>query len=99
MAMSFSANIIMPEVMTLTKSPLLQGAALNAILLFFQTLVATNVPQFGYQELVTLLISPLMAQPAGTPTLTLHKQVLFNLNNYLTVINKNIFKMFRLTIH
>jgi len=98
MAMSFSANIIMPEVMTLTKSPLLQGAALNAILLFFQTLVATNVPQFGYQELVTLLISPLMAQPVGTPTLTLHKQVLFNLNNCLTVTNKNILKMFRLTI-
>ncbi|KAE9531930.1 hypothetical protein AGLY_010132 [Aphis glycines] len=79
MAMSFSANIIMPEVMTLTKSPLLQGAALNAILLFFQTLVATNVPQFGYQELVTLLISPLMAQPVGTPTLTLHKQAYHSL--------------------
>jgi len=76
--MSFSANIIMPEVMTLAKSPLLKGAALNAILLFFQSLVATNVPQFGYQELVTLLISPLMAQPAGTLPLTLHKQVFFS---------------------
>ncbi|XP_026805968.1 cullin-associated NEDD8-dissociated protein 1 [Rhopalosiphum maidis] len=79
LAMSFSANIIMPEVMTLTKSPLLQGAALNAILLFFQSLVATNVPQFGYQELVTLLISPLMAQPVGTPALTLHKQAYHSL--------------------
>jgi len=77
-AMSYSSSIIMPEIMTLTKSPLLQGAALNAILLFFQSLVATNVPQFGYQELVTLLISPLMAQPVGTPALTLHKQVIFN---------------------
>lgn len=76
--MSYSANIIMPEVMTLAKSPLLQGAALNAILLFFQTLVATNVPQFGYQELVKLLISPLMSQPSGTPALSLHKQVYFN---------------------
>lgn len=75
--MSYSANIIMPEVMTLAKSPLLQGAALNAILLFFQSLVASNVPQFGYQELVTLLISPLMAQPTGNPPLTLHKQVFF----------------------
>lgn len=89
--MSYSSSIIMPEIMTLTKSPLLQGAALNAILLFFQSLVATNVPQFGYQELVTLLISPLMAQPVGTPALTLHKQVLFILNNNncsVTVINK-----------
>lgn len=77
LAMSYSANIIMPEVMTLAKSPLLQGAALNAILLFFQSLVASNVPQFGYQELVTLLISPLMAQPTGNPPLTLHKQVFF----------------------
>lgn len=77
LAMSFSASIIMPEVMTLAKSALLQGAALNAILLFFQSLVTTNVAQFGYQELVTLLISPLMAQPTGSPTLTLHKQVIF----------------------
>lgn len=75
LAMQYSSNIIMPEVMTLAKSPLLQGAALNAILLFFQSLVATNVPQFGYQELVTVLISPLMAQPTGTLGLTLHKQV------------------------
>lgn len=75
--MSYSSNIIMPEVMILAKSPLLQGAALNAILLFFQSLVATNVPQFGYQELVALLISPLMAQPKGTPAFTLHKQVFF----------------------
>ncbi|CAI6364051.1 unnamed protein product [Macrosiphum euphorbiae] len=78
-AMSYSSSIIMPEIMTLTKSPLLQGAALNAILLFFQSLVATNVPQFGYQELVTLLISPLMAQPVGTPALTLHKQAYHSL--------------------
>ncbi|VVC31483.1 Hypothetical protein CINCED_3A016263 [Cinara cedri] len=79
LAMSYSSNIIMPEVMTLTKSPLLQGAALNAILLFFQTLVATNVPQFGYQELVTVLISPLMAQVSGTIGLTLHKQAYHSL--------------------
>lgn len=87
LAMSFSANIIMPEVMTLAKSPLLQGAALNAILLFFQSLVATNVPQFGYQELVTLLISPLMAQPTGTPILTLHKQVFF-IKIYFFIVKK-----------
>lgn len=75
LAMSYSANIIMPEVMTLAKSPLLQGAALNAILLFFQSLVATNEPEFGYQELVTLLISPLMAKSRDAPALNLHKQV------------------------
>ncbi|XP_050436438.1 cullin-associated NEDD8-dissociated protein 1 [Adelges cooleyi] len=79
LAMSYSANIIMPEVMTLAKSPLLQGAALNAILSFFQSLVASNVPQFGYQDLVKLLVSPLMAQSTGTASLTLHKQAYHSL--------------------
>lgn len=95
--MSYSANIIMPEVMTLAKSPLLQGAALNAILLFFQSLVASNVPQFGYQELVTLLISPLMAQPAAQhPPLTLHKQVIYIKTLYSN--HKIICNCFRLII-
>lgn len=88
LAVSYSAEIIMPEVLTLAKSPLLQGAALNAILLFFQSLVASNVQKFGYQELVKHLISPLMAQSTGTPPLTLHKQVFFYQILYYLMVSK-----------
>lgn len=76
---NISENIL-PEVLTLVKSPLLQGAALNSMLEFFQALVMANLPGLGYRELLALLVNPVVSQgnvgPSGVPMPALHKQVL-----------------------
>lgn len=70
---------ILPEILTLVKSPLLQGAALNSMLELFQALVVADLPNLGYQELLILLVNPVTTQgtigPNGVPVPPLHKQV------------------------
>jgi cullin-associated NEDD8-dissociated protein 1 len=50
----------LPEVFKLAQSPLLQGAALNAMLQFFQSLVAAKIPGLGQKELLDMLVNPVM---------------------------------------
>lgn len=52
-------NIILPEILVLVRSPLLQGAALSAMLEFFQALVSLNLPGLSYTELLQLLTTPI----------------------------------------
>lgn len=70
---------ILPEILTLVKSPLLQGAALTSMLELFQALVLANLPGLGYRELLSLLVNPVSTQgaigPSGIPMPALHKQV------------------------
>lgn len=54
----------------LAQSPLLQGAALNAMLDFFKALVAAKLPGLGQKELLGLLVDPVLA-PTGA---AIHKQ-------------------------
>ncbi|XP_043472361.1 cullin-associated NEDD8-dissociated protein 1 [Leptopilina heterotoma] len=49
---------ILPEILVLVKSPLLQGAALNSMLEFFQALVQAGVPGLSYRELLSMLVAP-----------------------------------------
>lgn len=49
---------ILPEILVLVKSPLLQGAALNAMLDLFQALVQAGIPGLGYRELLSMLVAP-----------------------------------------
>lgn len=63
---------ILPEVMTLLRSPLLQGTALNCTLDLFQALVQAQLPGLGYRELLETLKMPVLTQP---PNVQLHKQV------------------------
>ncbi|XP_034943385.1 cullin-associated NEDD8-dissociated protein 1 [Chelonus insularis] len=52
------SDSILPEVLELVKSPLLQGAALNAMLDLFQALVKADIPEIGYKQLLSMLIAP-----------------------------------------
>ncbi|KAF8766423.1 Cullin-associated NEDD8-dissociated protein 1 like protein [Argiope bruennichi] len=49
---------ILPEILTLVHSPLLQGAALNSMLEFFQSLVSNQVPGVSYRDLLRRLTAP-----------------------------------------
>lgn len=71
-------DAILPEILVLARSALLQGVALKAMLEFFQALVPCNIPSLGYKELLQMLISPIyLSTPATQPpnsNLTVHKQ-------------------------
>lgn len=60
---------ILPEIMNLVRSPLLQGSALTCTLNLFQALVQAQLPGLGYHELLDTLKAPVLNQPQ------LHKQV------------------------
>lgn len=51
---------IMPEIMTLVKSPLLQGTALTCTLNLFQGLVQANLPGLTYRHLLNMLMQPVL---------------------------------------
>lgn len=67
-------NTFLPEVMTLVRSPLLQGTALNCTLNLFQVLVQAQLPGLGYRQLLEMLMYPALQQQTTNP---LHKQVIF----------------------
>lgn len=62
---------ILPEVMTLVKSPLLQGIPLTCTLNLFQALVQANLQGLSYRNLLTMLMQPIVNQASQPP---LHKQ-------------------------
>lgn len=64
---------ILPEILVLVKSSLLQGAALNSMLEFFQALVQAGIPDLGYRELLSMLVAPVTQQTV------LHKQAYHSL--------------------
>lgn len=49
---------VIPETLQLIRSPLLQGAALEATLLFFSTLVSSSFPGLDHVTLLTRLVEP-----------------------------------------
>lgn len=52
-------NAILPEILVLVKSPLLQGTALTCTLNLFQALVQANLPGLGYRHLLAMLMVPI----------------------------------------
>lgn len=58
------------QIFCLSQSPLLQGAALNAMLEFFQSLVAARLPGLGQKDLLKLLVDPVLANTGSG----IHKQ-------------------------
>lgn len=68
---------ILPEVMILVRSPLLQGAALTCTLNLFQSMVKANLPGLGYRQLLDMLRFPIMQQQQNTNLL--HKQAYHSL--------------------
>lgn len=70
---------ILPEIMCLVKSPLLQGTALKCTLEFFQALVQANIQGLSYRHILEMLMQPVnkqLQQPVGY---TLHKQAFHSL--------------------
>ncbi|XP_022103590.1 cullin-associated NEDD8-dissociated protein 1-like [Acanthaster planci] len=68
-------DAILPAILSLIKSPLLQGGALHAMLEFFQSLVATNTPGLGFQGLLQMLSLPIYSPPdTQSPSYAVHKQ-------------------------
>ncbi|XP_043248018.1 cullin-associated NEDD8-dissociated protein 1 isoform X2 [Colletes gigas] len=71
-ALTRVSDNILPEILVLVKSPLLQGVALNSMLEFFQALVQADIPDLGYRELLSMLI-------ASVSLSVLHKQAYHSL--------------------
>lgn len=67
---------ILPEIMILVRSPLLQGTALKCTLDLFQALVHANLPGLSYRQILEMLMSPVLNQQPGHP---LHKQAYHSL--------------------
>jgi len=61
---------ILPEVLKLAESPLLQGAALAAMLDFFRALVGAGVPGLSHSDMLALLVNPILTQKGSA----IHKQ-------------------------
>ncbi|KAI5750482.1 hypothetical protein M8J76_015953 [Diaphorina citri] len=68
-----AAASILPQVLQIAKSPLLQGAALTSMLEFFKSLVLAELPGLSFSELLNMLIAPVMTGTA------LHKQAFHSL--------------------
>merc|ERR1719232_1448318 len=61
---------VLPEVLKLAESPLLQGAALAAMLEFFKSVVSAGVPGLAHNDLLALLVNPVLGGKGGS----IHKQ-------------------------
>lgn len=76
-ALADTYRLILPEVLNLVRSPLLQGTALNCMLDLFQALVRAQLPGLGYRQLLDMLRSLVLNQ---LPNQQLHKHVSFSSN-------------------
>lgn len=83
-ALAETYRAILPEVLNLVRSPLLQGTALNCMLDLFQALVQAQLPGLGYRQLLDMLRSLVINQ---SPTQQLHKHV----SNFPTALRKGCF--------
>ncbi|TRY93810.1 hypothetical protein DNTS_012179 [Danionella cerebrum] len=72
-SLSKIGGTILPEVLNLVNSPLLQGGALNSILEFFKVLVATKASNMGYSDLLKTLRGPFYDSKM-TDLMSVHKQ-------------------------
>ncbi|KAL3213225.1 hypothetical protein MRX96_035569 [Rhipicephalus microplus] len=65
---------ILPEILVLVRSPLLQGGALNAMLEFLQALVSLGLPGLGFKELLHEVSSPVYHSGGAGAVATIHRQ-------------------------
>lgn len=65
---------ILPEILVLVRSPLLQGGALNAMLEFLQALVSLGLPGLGFKELLHEVSSPVYQSGGAGAVATIHRQ-------------------------
>ncbi|XP_064480368.1 cullin-associated NEDD8-dissociated protein 1-like [Ornithodoros turicata] len=71
-SLTLVSSAILPEILVLVRSPLLQGGALNAMLEFFQALVASSLPGLSFKDLLQRLTEPVYQTGSGVAPI--HKQ-------------------------
>ncbi|XP_013401957.1 LOW QUALITY PROTEIN: cullin-associated NEDD8-dissociated protein 1-like [Lingula anatina] len=81
---------ILPQILVLVRSPLLQGVALNSLLEFFQALVNCGLAGMGFRQLLQMLTAPVYhpssaTQPANS-TLAVHKQAFHSIAQCVAVL-------------
>ena len=91
-----SLHVLLPCVLTLVRSPLLQGGALKAMQDLFEAIVRAELPGLGYQDLLNHLLAPLVSPQAAN----IHKQAYHSMakcvsaltlshsNEAMTVVNR-----------
>ncbi|KAK7091549.1 cullin-associated NEDD8-dissociated protein 1-like isoform X2 [Littorina saxatilis] len=67
--MSTISTEILPQILLLVQSPLLQGGALQALLDLLQSVVGLGLPKLGFRDLITMLITPIY-NPSSAPAMT-----------------------------
>ncbi|KAL3278588.1 hypothetical protein HHI36_016133 [Cryptolaemus montrouzieri] len=77
--------LILPQILVLVKSPLLQGSALNALLNFFKAVVKCNLPKLTYSHLLQIFLQ--LINSIGTGQCTIHKQVFYSLAKCVAAID------------
>ncbi|XP_046376355.1 cullin-associated NEDD8-dissociated protein 1-like [Haliotis rufescens] len=65
---------ILPQILVLIQSPLLQGGALKALLEFFQSVVKLGLAKLGFKDLLQLLIMPIYSPQQTGTGFAVHKQ-------------------------
>ncbi|XP_060552206.1 cullin-associated NEDD8-dissociated protein 1-like [Ruditapes philippinarum] len=85
-------NEILPQILVLIQSPLLQGGALGAMLEFFQAIV--GLPKLGFKDLLQMLIKPVYNPTSQThhQAFSIHKQAFHSIAKCvaaLTVMSPN----------
>ncbi|XP_067665996.1 cullin-associated NEDD8-dissociated protein 1-like [Haliotis asinina] len=65
---------ILPQILVLIQSPLLQGGALKALLEFFQAVVKLGLAKLGFKDLLQLLIMPIYSPQQTGTGFAVHKQ-------------------------
>ena len=78
---------ILPQIIVLIRSPLLQGAALQAMIELFQALVVTGNSAVGFRELFVMLTQPIYKPETGS---TLHKQAFHSIAKCLAALTITI---------
>uniref|UniRef100_A0A3P9A1C0 TATA-binding protein interacting (TIP20) domain-containing protein n=1 Tax=Esox lucius TaxID=8010 RepID=A0A3P9A1C0_ESOLU len=77
-------STILSELISLVRSPLLQGGALSAMLEFFQALVGTGTASLGYMDLLRMLTGPVYAQSAALT----HKQSYYSIAKCVAALTR-----------
>eukprot|EP00112_Aurelia_sp_Birch-Aquarium-sp1_P013777 Seg2940.2 transcript_id=Seg2940.2/GoldUCD/mRNA.D3Y31 product="Cullin-associated NEDD8-dissociated protein 1" protein_id=Seg2940.2/GoldUCD/D3Y31 len=78
---------ILPATVELTRSPLLQGAALNSMLAFLTEVVKLQKPGLSYRNLLQILIRPIYEHDGSSTTaLAVHKQAFHSIAKCVTAL-------------
>ncbi|CAL8143839.1 unnamed protein product [Orchesella dallaii] len=89
-ALEQAAGVCMPAIKVLVRSPLMQGAALGALMEFLRALVKANIPGYSSNRLLSIFLEPdsvVSPSKAETNAGVHHKQSFYSLAKCISVIS------------